>query len=309
MSGMNTVNALGLAAAITASAMLTGLLGMRAPEVGTVELDPEGRAFVQDATGTWVPVHPYARIVSASTIADQVLVRLIEQSRVLAVSNHTLRHGDEPWRYEGKLGVGTANDIETILQLRPDIVFVNGFADVRHLQRLEEAGVTVFNLGEMRGLDTLRVNIEQIATTLGVPDRGEALARDFERRLAAVGAGVPPGARQRALYVGLHGDRLYGGTAETSFHDVMTAAGLIDMAAEAGYTGWPAYTSEELLALDPPWIITSDRTERAFCRHPGFMALSACKERQVRGIATDLLTDPGLGMLRAAEAVHDAVYR
>jgi iron complex transport system substrate-binding protein len=293
--------ALLVAAALTGAA-LTGAVSKR-----TSEDLADAEHTVEDATGERILVRDYARIVSTSTIADQVLVEIIDPSRLLAVSGHTLRTRAAR-TYRDKIGVERARDIETIIELRPDIVFINNFIDRRQVERLKDAGLNVFDLGEMRGLETLLPNIRQVAAVLGVSERGEELADELERDLAAVSVGIPNADRRRGLYVGIHGDRLYGGTAGTSFHDVLTAAGLVDVAAEAGFDGWPAYTNEQLISLDPPWIITNPRTEQSLCRHPGFHSLSACQAGQVRGVETHLLTDPGLGIVEAARTVHAAVY-
>lgn len=309
MSRVSLLNGALLAAAVTASSLMTWTLSARSPDSPLGQPRDEVPRAVVDADGVPVPIKPYSRIASASTIADQVLVRIIEPSRLVAVSRHSLQNPDEAWRFAGKIGIGRSEDLEAILEVRPDIVFINGFVDVRQIERMKEAGLLVFNLGEMRGIETLIPNIEDVAAVVGHRERGRLLSSEFERRLGSVAAGIPDGQRRRAIYVGIHGDRLYGGTAGTSFHDVITAAGLIDVAAEAGFRDWPAYTGEQLLSLDPPWIITNDKSEGALCDYPGFEDLAACQRGQVRGIDTDLLTDPGLGMLRAAEAIHDAVYR
>ncbi len=308
MNRVNLVNALLLATSVCISVSLTGLVTVWAPSTRAPATEPTAAGLVKDANGTRIPAHPYARIASTSIIADQVLLELIEPSRILAVSGHTLENGREPWRYEGKIGVRRAQDIEKIIGLRPDIVFINSFVDTRHVQRMKEAGLKLFDLGPMKGLSTLLPNIDQIASVLDVPERGRSLQSQFLRQLEAVAAGQPEGERRRALYVGIHGDRLYGGTEGTSFHDVLVAAGLLDVAAEAGYEGWPAFTHEELLSLDAPWIITNAGQERAFCRHPGLQALKACASGQVRGVDSQLLTDPGLAMVEAAAAIRDAVY-
>jgi len=301
---INATNGALLAVALVTAAALTGAVSRRSlPEEPT-----QTQRTIVDAAGERVPVRSYARIVSTSTIADQVLVEIIEPSRVLAVSAHTLRTQSSP-AYKDKIGVERARDIETIIELRPDIVFINNFIDRRQVERLREANLNVFDLGEMHGLQTLLPNIRQLAAVLGVPERGEKLVMKLVRRLQAVAADIPETDRRRGLYVGIHGNQLYGGAMGTSFHDVLVAAGLRDVAAEAGFQGWPAYTNEQLLSLDPPWIITNPVTERSLCRHPGFQSLSACRAGQIRSIETDLLTDPGLGILQAAEAVHDAVYR
>jgi len=300
---VNVINGALLLVAILTSAGMTAVISKRTPQ----EQQHAGMRTTQDATGEQVRVRDYARIVSTSTIADQVLIEIIEPERLLAVSAHTLR-SQESRPYEDKIGVEHARDIETIIELRPDIVFINNFLDRRQVERLKEAGLNVFDLGPMRGLETLVPNIEQLASVLGLPERGQALADQLVQNLDAVSADIPNDEKQRGLYVGIHGDRLYGGTVGTSFHDVLVAAGVVDVAAEAGFDGWPAFTNEQLLSLDPPWIITNPGTERSLCRHPGFQSLSACKAGQVRSIETHLLTDPGLGMLQAAEAVHAAVY-
>lgn len=303
MSRVDSFNTALLLTAVVTGTALTGAISKRSP------LEDRGGAVrtVVDATGERVLVRDYARIVSTSIIADQVLVELIEPSRLLAISGHTLRTQSSRI-YEDKIGVERARDVETIIELRPDIVFINNFIDRRQVERLKDARLNVFDMGEMRGLETLLPNIRQLAAVLDVPQRGEQLADALVRKLEAVSTDVAHEDRQRGLYVGIHGDRLYGGTAGTSFHDVLVAGGMIDMAAEAGFRGWPAFTNEQLLSLDPPWIITNPGTERSLCRHPGFRSLSACRTGQVRSIETDLLTDPGLGIVRAAEAVQAAVY-
>ena len=295
------LNALLLVAAVAIGLVSTGAVSTRAPSRDA------STPTVVDAAGAEIAVRDYARIVSTSTIADQVLVEIIDPRRILAVSGHTVRTQSASV-YADKIGVERARDIETIIELRPDIVFINSFVDRRHVERLKDAGLNVFDLAEMRGLETLPHNIRQLASVVGVPERGEQIVRRTLDDLRAVAADISENGRERGLYVGIHGDRLYGGTLGTSFHDVLTAGGLIDVAAEAGFRNWPAYTNEQLLELDPPWVITNPGTEDSLCRHPGLGAMRACRTGRVRSVETSLLTDPGLGMVDAARAVRNAVY-
>jgi iron complex transport system substrate-binding protein len=302
MRDANRLNTALLLAAVASGFALTALVQTRVSSAVA-----PGTSTVTDATGTKVAAREYSRIVSTSTIADQVLIEIIDPARLLAVSAHT-RRTQKSEEYSDKIGVERARDIETIIELRPDIVFINNFVDRRHVERFKDAGLNVFDMGEMRGLQTLPANIRQVAAVVGVAARGEHLAERLLTELRAVSADIPEAERKRGLYVGIHGDRLYGGTEGTSFHDVIVAGGVIDVAAEAGFHSWPAFTNEQLLSLDPPWIITNPGTEEALCRHPGLESLEACKRDQVRSIETDLLTDPGLGMVEAARAVRTAIY-
>jgi iron complex transport system substrate-binding protein len=302
MRDANRLNTALLLAAVASGFALTALVQTRVSSAVA-----PGTSTVTDATGTKVAAREYSRIVSTSTIADQVLIEISDPARLLAVSAHT-RRTQKSEEYSDKIGVERARDIETIIELRPDIVFINNFVDRRHVERFKDAGLNVFDMGEMRGLQTLPANIRQVAAVVGVAARGEHLAERLLTELRAVSADIPEAERKRGLYVGIHGDRLYGGTEGTSFHDVIVAGGVIDVAAEAGFHSWPAFTNEQLLSLDPPWIITNPGTEEALCRHPGLESLEACKRDQVRSIETDLLTDPGLGMVEAARAVRTAIY-
>jgi len=302
MRDANRLNTALLLTAVVSGFALTALIDSRV----SFALAP-GISTVTDATGAEVAVREYSRIVSASIIADQVLVEIVDPARLLAVSAHTLRTRKSD-AYADKIGVERAQDIETIIELRPDIVFINSFVDRRHVERLKDARLNVFDMGEMRGLETLPANIRRVAAVVGVPERGERLAKALLEDLAAISKDIDDADRKRGLYVGIHGDRLYGGTVGSSFHDVLVAGGVIDVAAEAGFRSWPAFTNEQLLSLDPPWVITNPGTEEALCRHPGLQSLRACKLGQVRSVDTDLLTDPGLGMMEAARAVRAAVY-
>ena len=106
MKRVNEVNAALLVAALILGAVLTGAVSKRAP------LDDRGGGVrtVEDATGERIAVREYARIVSTSTIADQVLIEIIEPNRLLAVSGHTLRT-QESRAYRDKICVERARDI------------------------------------------------------------------------------------------------------------------------------------------------------------------------------------------------------
>jgi iron complex transport system substrate-binding protein len=159
----------------------------------------------------------------------------------------------------------------------------------------------------MRGLSNLRANMLALANALGDPARGERLYQRWSRRFRAIARDVPAGARKRALYVADYAGKLYGGTLGSSYHDVLEAAGLSDVAA-ARYRDWPNYDPEQLLALDPPLIVTELGMGEQLCDNVWLRALSACHTRAFVELPSQLIGDAGLGMLEAAEVLHDRVY-
>jgi iron complex transport system substrate-binding protein len=107
--------------------------------------------------------------------------------------------------------------------------------------------------------------------------------------------------------VGIHGDKMYGGTTGSSLHDVIVSAGLHD-GAEGKFRGWPAYTHEDLLALDPDVVLTQVGMAAKLCTHPGLDQLAACrKPNRFVELPASMLTDPGLAVIDAAEALASTI--
>jgi hypothetical protein len=124
-----------------------------------------------------------------------------------------------------------------------------------------------------------------------------------------VAADIAPSARKRAVYVSAYGGQLFGGTVPSSYHDVLTAAGLLDIAA-ARFRDYPHYDPEQLLDLDPELIVTQPASVALICRVSGLGRLRACQDdgAGIIGLDDAVLGDPGLGMLEAAEALRDHAY-
>lgn len=318
MSRLDAVNAGALLLAVIVSLSVGGATPRKAPRSAAsagadsslpevVRTEGGGRAL-RDATGALVPLKRYERFVSLSLIADHLLWELLEPERLVGV---TRRSKESPYfghRHAGRAGIGSLEELERILALEPDLVVVNRFGDPRFVTRLRERGITVFDLGDIHGLQTLTTHARMLGALAGRPEAGARIAKRLRRRMRAIAADVPPDRRLRAVYVSVYGKQLYGGARGTSYHDILTHAGLVDAAAER-YEGWPALGAEQLLALDPNVIVTQQGMAAPLCEHPGMARLRACgDEGQVVELDGHLADDPGPPMLDMAEALHDAVY-
>lgn len=266
-------------------------------------------ANVVDLTGHVVPCLPYQRIASASQLADGLLLELAEPERILALSHNGRVHDPDAHRYGKRAEISGPSDLERLITLGADLLVVNQVGAEAELARARAAGIAVFELGEMHGSATLEPSIMALATLLGDRARGERVWQRFSRRLRAVAGAIAPPQRKSALYVAIYANKIYGGTRGTSYYDVLTAAGLIDVAAQR-YRGWPQYDPEQLLQLDPPLIVTDLAMARQLCSNVWLQRLRACAGERagVIEISGDLLGDPGLRMLDAAETLHDRVY-
>ncbi len=247
-----------------------------------------------------------ARIASASTIADRLLLDLCPPRHVIAVTARSAT-GPDAHRFRGYPTLRALDDLEAIVSLRPDVLLVSDVGDPRRVARVREAGVEVIELGAPTGLASLLEDARRVARLCGVPDEGARYADGLAARMSRVAVDVPAPRRRSGLYLSVYGDRYFGGTVGSSYHDVLQAAGLHDAAAER-FRGWPQLAVEQILELDPEVLVTRDGMRSAICAHPTLGALTACRSGQVVEIDGELLDDPGPAMLDAAEAIRDAVY-
>lgn len=279
-------------------------------EFASVE-GPDGNDIeaLVDASGAAIALGDYRRVVAGSTVAREILIEILEPSRLRAVVDYNLDAQPDAHRFAGIERIPSAKDIEPMLALASDLVVVHGMGNPARLQRLRDAGLRVFDLGSMRGRRDLEGTVQRLGSLLRVPERAERLRTLFDRRFAAVAADIPPDRRKTAMYASPYGDRVFGGTRGSSFYDVLTAAGLVDVAAET-FEGWPRYAPEDLMMLDPEIIVTPAGQGAAVCALPGAAGLRACQERRagIVEVPRHVLNTPGLSMLESAEIIREAVY-
>jgi len=268
-----------------------------------------GQLALVDAGGYAVVLRNYRQIASGTSLADDLLLALAEPERIAMLTRYGREHKRDAHRYGDRPSFGGPTDLELLKRKGVDLLVINHLGAPAELARAREIGIEVFNLGEMRGLVTLLPNIAAVATLLGDPARGTRLAESLVRRMRRVAADVPAQSRKRAIYVSAYGGQLFGGGLRSSYHDVLTAAGLIDAAA-GKFSDFPRYEPEHLLLMDPEIVVTTPASVALFCRISGLANMRACAHdgRGIVGIDDALLGDPGLSMLEAAEELRERVY-
>jgi iron complex transport system substrate-binding protein len=267
-----------------------------------------GKFAIADAEGTLIPLRNYGRIVSTNLVTDRLLIELCAPTRILAVSRAAAERKRDGYRYRGMDTVDGFGPVEAIVAKRPDLVLTNSFGAPGSADRMREAGIEVYDLGELRGEATFLRTVTNLGELLGAPERARRLLGGFEARFHRVAATLAPSKRKRALFLSILGPDLQGGTRGTSYHDIMIAAGLRDVA-EGQYRDWPSYDAEQVLALAPDLIVTREGLGGNVCGYPGMNRLAPCRgPGRIVELPGELLDEPGLAMLDAAEELFARVY-
>jgi len=287
-----TANLLALVLAVGLS-LATTWTQTTTPTVTAVTMSP-----VVDASRTAHEPRNYQRIISLTVLSDPILMELCEPERVLA--GCTWSTGADAFKLGTRPRLRGPEDIEAILALNPDLVVASGTVTPA-ITRLREAGIAVFMLGDLTGWEHCAKTIDELGRLLRVEERALRLVARHEARLAAVAAQVTEH-RPRAVWVAVIGDRLYGGTTGTSYHDLLVRAGCSDVAA-GRYTAWPEYSVEDLLTMSPELIVTVTGQGDILRQRVGAKQLAA----RIIELPEAVAGDPGLGLVDAVEQLHAAI--
>jgi len=316
------LNAVAVVTVIAASCALAWV--GNAPQESNVEvaragfLTAEQLPEVVDHGGHPVPCLDYQRIVCASTIAAEVAPELVSVDRILMVPAWHRESSPSSFKTElrGPNGeprikvLDSLASVEVLVGAKPDLILLSSLVGGggEHLQRLRSLGLTVLDLGPMLGVDSFLSNIQTLGQVLRVPGRGHHLARSFLHRLQRVKLSSKGLGPKRALYIGSMGGSLMGGTEGSSYHDLLSFAGLEDVAAGRGLSPWPTYSPEQVLDMAPDLIVTEHGQGASLKATPGFDQLSALARPGGLVELPEGSDTIGLGLLDAVEALHEAVY-
>jgi iron complex transport system substrate-binding protein len=230
-----------------------------APPASTVapEAVPSMPVTLTDATGRAVTVRSVERIIPVDGDLAEIVFALGLGDRVVATDLSATYPPEADAKPE--IGYQRALAAEPILSFSPTIVLATPLAGPAEvIDQLRPAVPTVL----IDAPDTLEgpaQKVRAVAAALGVPGRGEQLARQTQEEIDAAAASAPKGAapiRVAALY--LRGERvqqIFG--PGSGIHVLLRAAGVTDIGELLGVKDNQPITAEALLRERPDALIVT----------------------------------------------------
>lgn len=260
---------------------------------------------VEDYTGESIAVPSTNRIVSLAPAITSTLIELGCEERIVGVDSQSRGVADA-----ADCGTAVSPDIDTIVSLAPDIVFVGLQTGDSALTELKEAGLAVVD-AEAASFDQVPGSFTFIGEIVGDRAAAEALAGQLEATAAEVTA-ARPSASPVCLYVhSLTGDMIETSGPGSLVSTMIELAGGVPVTADAPGQ-WPEYTAQQAVQTDPDCIIYSssaasydELVESAF-----FRDLSAVAGGLVFAIDEQIISEPGPalneGLLALSSIVNEA---
>lgn len=244
--------ALGVALLVAAS-MTSGWLGTRETRVFEQRLATGARrAPVSDGMPR--------RIVSTDYRGDEMLLALVPAERILALShdadNPLLGNAIEEAR---AVGLRTDDTVERLLHLQPDLVILAPTDAPFTAGMLAAAGIKVLHLNRTYTIDEIQQNVLAIGDAAGEPIRARAVVDEMNAALGRLRGVTGRSRPARGLYVG--SGRTYTAGIGTYTDELMRAAGIVNVAREAGVQAWGTLSVEKAVAMNPDVIFVPDGYE------------------------------------------------
>jgi len=205
-----------------------------------------------------------------------------------------------------KIGDTQTPNIERIVALKPDVVFVSTASQIEaFMATLEQQNIAVFVLNPKNFEGVLR-NLHTLGSIFGTEKKADELAADMERRAASVDEKVKDLAKPN-VFVQISKEPLFTIGNESFLTEIVHRAGGISVTKDVA-TAYPKLSKETALAMNPDVIILSDSDDN---REPNdvFKNSPAVKNGRIYRINADIISRPGPRLVDALEEIVKDLHR
>ncbi|MFB7156545.1 helical backbone metal receptor [Lysinibacillus sp. NPDC056232] len=204
---------------------------------------------------------------------------------------------------------------ERILALKPDVVIAyttgGDEENLNALKGLEDAGIKVFAIQSAKSFDDVYGDIEQIATVMGIKDKGDKLNADIKAKIVEVQEKVKDVKKQKNIYLEISPKPvIYTAGSDTFQQEILNAAHVNNVFADL--ESWAQVSEEDVIAKNPEVILTTvdnvKNSAEEILSRDGWNSITAIQNKAVYYIDTDISNRPGPRIGEAVELIAKAVY-
>jgi iron complex transport system substrate-binding protein len=258
-----------------------------------------------------IPRRP-ERIVSLNPSNDEILCALVDEKRIAGLSKFSQ---DAATSYANevasRINVFVDRNAEQIISLRPDLVLAARYTKVDLKGLLAETKTPLVVTTDFRNFADVEVNLRLIGQAVGEEGRAELVIGEMRRKLAEARSRLRPGSEGlRMLYLASGN---FSAGAGTSIHEILTAAGVKNAAAEAGVKGHVKLAPEQITQINPDVILIASGYERdrgfrqALENDAQLSVIRAVKERRIVEVQARGVLTVSHHVADAVESLVDAV--
>lgn len=220
------------------------------------------------------------RIASTTEGTDEILTGLVPKQDIALVTAQASQKqfSNVAPLVKGIPSIGAVS-AEQVIAVHPDLVLMASYNKPGVVQQIEQAGSPVYEFVNFNSLAEIEQNIQVLGKLVGEPAKASQMVQMVEGKIHAVEKAVQGQSKPTVLDYSSYG---YAGGSGTTIADIIADAGGVNAAAKLN--GWQSITTEEVVKLNPDFII--DTTDDAafknkLLNNPALQSVNAIKNHHV----------------------------
>ncbi len=199
-----------------------------------------------------------------------------------------------------KIGDTMNPNMETIIALKPQVVFVSTASQIENFTKtLEAQNITVF-VTNPTNLNGVLANLRQLGEIFGTTERTTILLNELQERIIAVDEKVKDKLKVKT-FVQISKEPLFTVGKDSFLTEIIERGGGISVTKDVA-TAYPKLSKETALALNPDAIILSESPDNTEPNEV-FKNSNAVKNKKIFKINADLLSRPSPRLVDALEQI------
>lgn len=268
-------------------------------------IDPIGRAMILQ--------QPPERIVSGILAGDEMLSRLVPNSRIRSITYLADDAGisNIPTHYPTSIQ-RNHGAIEETIAAEPDLVIVAAYSNATSVEMLLSTGVPIIRFANFHSYADVRNNLNTLARALGTERRAKAWLEQMDARIAAVQAAVAQRPKPRVLYYSLSGSSSGPGSL---MDESINLAGGHNVIADTGLKAYTKISPEMAISLQPEVILISDwgpegskSAKQILLADPAWQDVPAIKQQSVYSLRGAWLTSGSPYRVKGVEVIAELLH-
>ncbi len=272
------------------------------------DADCEYPLTLTDATGEEITLEePPERVVALQPSDVQTVYEIGAEDRLVGMPINEYTDAHDPGdRTDIDVPDDRSIDVETVIDLEPDVVLAADVTEEGDVEQLREAGLTVYHFDTELTIDDIRDNVRLTGQLTGECDGAEERIDWMDDRLEIIDEALEDEDRPLAYW-----SLGFGWTAgaDTFQDEVLQTAGVENLAAESGIEGWQEISDEVIVEEDPEWIIYGEDEEG---EDPGLsegaMATTAYENDQLVPVDANQINQPAPHVVHAIETIVQEIH-
>jgi iron complex transport system substrate-binding protein len=210
-----------------------------------------------------------------------------------------------------KVGSYIALDIEKIVRLQPQLCLAARDGNPKaSVEKLESLGIPVY-VFDPQSLEDVIDTVARLGEIYGTEAQADALVAGYRQRLNQVTRRLAGVEHRPRVFFQIDAQPIFSAGADTFLHQLLIRAGAVNLAADR--SGYPRYSWEELLQLEPEVVIMASMgggfpKQELLARWQAWPQIPAVRNKRLYVVDADLFDRPSPRLIDALEILVELLH-